>query len=49
VAWTSGAVSAGALTPLPLHLFALDDVAAAQDAVERGALGKVLVVPSLYS
>jgi NADPH2:quinone reductase len=48
-AWTSGAVSAGALTPLPLHLFALDDVAAAQDAVERGALGKVLVVPSLYS
>jgi NADPH2:quinone reductase len=48
VAWTSGAVSTGALTPLPLHLFALDDVAAAQDAVEQGALGKVLVVPSLY-
>jgi NADPH2:quinone reductase len=49
VAWTSGAVAAGALTPLPLHLFSLDDVAAAQDAVEHGAIGKVLVVPSLYN
>lgn len=39
----SDALSAGDLTRLPEHEFALTDVAAAQDAVEAGALGKVLV------
>jgi NADPH2:quinone reductase len=33
----------GALTPLPVHRFPLDQVAAAQDAVEAGSVGKVLV------
>jgi NADPH2:quinone reductase len=31
------------LTVLPLHRFALEDVAAAHDAVEAGAVGKVVV------
>jgi len=35
----------GALTELPVHRYALDDIVAAQDAVEAGAVGKVLVVP----
>jgi NADPH2:quinone reductase len=48
VAWTNGALATGALSPLPLHLFPLDDVAAAQDAVEQGAVGKVLVVPHMH-
>ena len=34
----------GALTTLPLHRFALEDIAAAHDAVEAGAVGKVVVV-----
>jgi len=33
----------GALVPLPTHRFALDRVADAHDAVESGAVGKVLV------
>lgn len=37
------ALKAGALTPLPEHHFALRDIAAAHDAVEGGALGKVLI------
>lgn len=37
------AVAAGALQPLPTTRFALDDIAAAHDAVEAGAPGKVLV------
>lgn len=37
------ALEAGALTPLPEHRFALDDIAAAHDAVKAGAVGKVLV------
>ena len=37
------ALRAGALTTLPLHRFALADVAAAQDAVEAGVAGKVLL------
>ena len=45
VAWTSNALAAGALSELPVHRYSLDDVAAAQDAVEHHALGKVLVVP----
>lgn len=45
VSWVGDVLAAGALTELPLHTFALDDVAAAQDAVEAGAVGKVLVLP----
>ncbi|MEQ3553294.1 NADPH:quinone reductase [Pseudonocardia nematodicida] len=37
------AVAHGALTPLPIHRFALDDVAAAHEAVEKGVTGKVVV------
>jgi NADPH2:quinone reductase len=33
----------GVLTTLPLHRFPLDQTAAAHDAVERGAVGKVLI------
>lgn len=39
------AVAAGALTELPVTRFGLDETAAAQEAVEAGALGKVLVIP----
>ena len=39
------ALAAGALTELPVTRFGLEDVAAAQDAVEAGAVGKVLVIP----
>jgi len=39
------ALAAGALTELPVHKFGLDDIAAAQDAVQGGAIGKVLVAP----
>lgn len=45
VGWVDAALRAGALSLLPVHRFALDDVAAAQDAVERHAVGKVLVEP----
>jgi NADPH2:quinone reductase len=37
------AVSEGALSPLPVHRFALDDIVAAHEAVESGTTGKVLV------
>ncbi|HEY5436938.1 MAG TPA: NADPH:quinone reductase [Candidatus Limnocylindrales bacterium] len=37
------ALQAGALMPLPEHRFALRDIAAAHEAVERGAVGEVLV------
>ena len=37
------ALRAGALTPLPEHRFALRDIVDAHEAVDRGALGKVLV------
>jgi NADPH2:quinone reductase len=43
VTGTSAALEAGALTDLPYHRFALDEIAAAHDAVEAGAVGKVLV------
>lgn len=43
VADVSRALQAGALTELPVTRFGLDQVAAAQDAVEAGAVGKVLV------
>src|SRR5579875_1956968 len=41
----AASVAEGALTELPVHRFGLDEVAAAHDAVEHGAVGKVLVVP----
>ena len=40
----SAALADGALTELPVTRFPLDEIAAAQDAVEAGAVGKVLVV-----
>jgi NADPH2:quinone reductase len=43
VAWTSSALAAGMLTELPVHRFSLEEVAAAQDAVEHGVVGKVLL------
>ncbi|MGI8845030.1 MAG: NADPH:quinone reductase [Thermoleophilaceae bacterium] len=43
VAGVTDALGAGALTTLPLHRFALGDTAAAHDAVEAGAVGKVLI------
>jgi len=42
----TAALTSGALTELPVHKFRLDDIAAAQDAVRAGAVGKVLVVPA---
>lgn len=39
----SAALAEGALTELPLHRFPLDDIAAAHEAAEAGAVGKVLV------
>ena len=45
VADVTTALEAGALTPLPLHRFALADTAAAHDAVEAATLGKVLIDP----
>ena len=39
------AITDGALTELPVHRFALDEVAAAHEAVESGAVGKVIVTP----
>lgn len=39
----SGALRVGEDAGVPLHHYALDDLAAAHDAVENGAVGKVLV------
>jgi NADPH2:quinone reductase len=39
----SDALRAGALTPLPVHRFPLERTADAHDAVEAGAVGKVVV------
>jgi len=41
----AAALAAGALTELPVIRFPLEQIAAAQDAVEAGAVGKVLVIP----
>jgi NADPH2:quinone reductase len=41
----SRALADGALTELPVTRFTLDEIAAAHDAVQAGAVGKVLVVP----
>jgi NADPH2:quinone reductase len=43
VADISQALSDGALTALPPHRFTLQQIAAAHDAVQQGAIGKVLV------
>jgi NADPH2:quinone reductase len=43
VADVSSALADGALTELPNHVFALDEIAAAHRAVEQGAVGKVIV------
>lgn len=45
VAWTQQALAVGALSELPVHRYPLEQVAAAHDAVQGGAVGKVLVVP----
>jgi NADPH2:quinone reductase len=39
------ALGAGALTELPVHRFPLAEIAAAQEAAEAGAVGKVVVAP----
>ncbi|MGC8627274.1 MAG: NADPH:quinone reductase [Acidimicrobiales bacterium] len=49
VAWAQEALSERALTELPVHRFPLEQVAAAQDSVQQGAVGKVLVLPSANS
>ncbi len=41
----TAALNAGALTELPVTRFPLEQAAAAQEAVEAGAVGKVLVIP----
>jgi NADPH2:quinone reductase len=41
----TAALRDGALSELPVHRFGLDDIVAAQDAVQHGAIGKVLVTP----
>jgi NADPH:quinone reductase len=41
----TAALADGALTELPVTKFPLDEIAAAQEAVESSAVGKVLVVP----
>jgi NADPH2:quinone reductase len=45
VSWTNAAIEADALSALPVSDFGLSDVVAAQEAVEKGAIGKVLVRP----
>jgi NADPH:quinone reductase len=42
----TAALREAALTPLPVHRFGLDDIAAAHEAAESGVTGKVLVEPS---
>jgi NADPH2:quinone reductase len=41
----TAALAAGALSGLPMHRFALDGIAAAHEAAEGGAVGKVIVTP----
>ncbi len=41
----TAALAAGDLSDLPVHKFPLADIAAAHDAAESGAVGKVIVVP----
>jgi NADPH2:quinone reductase len=42
----TAALAASALTELPAHRFTLDDVVAANEAAERGAVGKVFITPA---
>ncbi len=42
----TAAAADGALTELPVHTYRLDEIAAAQDAVQNGTVGKVLVTPA---
>ncbi|MCF3965207.1 NADPH:quinone reductase [Streptomyces fuscigenes] len=42
----TAAAAAGALTVLPIHRYPLADVVAAQEAVEAGAVGKIVVDPA---
>lgn len=42
----SAAVAVGALTELPVHRFPLAETAAAHEAVEAGAVGKVVITPA---
>lgn len=42
----TAALASRALTELPVHTFSLDDIAAAQEAVRNGVVGKVLVTPA---
>ncbi|MFB8757576.1 hypothetical protein [Streptomyces nigra] len=39
----TAALEDGALTPLPVHSFSLDDVGVAHEAVEKGLLGKAVL------
>ena len=41
----TAALAAGDLTGLPVHKFPLDDIAAAHQAAEGGAVGKIIVTP----
>ena len=41
----TAALAAGELTGLPVHRFPLSDIAAAHEAAESGAVGKVVVIP----
>jgi NADPH2:quinone reductase len=41
----TAALAAGDLSSLPVHKFALADIAAAHEAAESGEVGKVIVVP----
>ncbi|GAA4684904.1 NADPH:quinone reductase [Pseudonocardia yuanmonensis] len=43
IRWTSEVLAAGGLTALPVTSFPLERVAEAQDAVEQGTVGKVVV------
>jgi NADPH2:quinone reductase len=45
VNWTSEALRQGALSTLPIHSFPLQEVAKAQDFLQQGAVGKVIVLP----
>jgi NADPH2:quinone reductase len=41
----TAALEAGALSELPPHRFSLDDAVSAHEAVENGAVGKVIITP----
>ncbi len=45
IAWIEDALEQDALSELPIHRFSLEKTAEAQDFVQQGAVGKVLVIP----